>query len=266
MAIGPIRDAPGAGPQYYERALEYLRRGRRSRAVRDLRAAFEWDSALVKRAKAEPLFAPLLRDPFIAPSTAKGSPLAKAVGMLHRERFEDALSAAEALVKADAKDAPAWFVVSLATASLEEWERSLDAATRACEADPAFVDAHFNRGAAFEALGQDDEAMAAYRKALALEPDHDSSAFNLILVLRRLERHEDARAIGEATLRELPEAQMLRYKHAETFAILEDPDRALAQLAKLAELDPQCREAVPDNEHFAPYLTRADWTAFVSQT
>lgn len=171
--------------------------------------------------------------------------------------------AAHPLLAAEPENPSLLFLASQAAAALDSYEAAISFAEKCITIDPDFTDAHFNLAFAHEALQHHEQALGSYRAALALEDDHESSAFNLILLLRRLDLHVEAAEVGGRTLAALPMALMVRYKHAETLAILGRPNDSLRELEKIVERDPAASKSVADNEHFAPYLEIQEWQLLI---
>ena len=245
----------------FERALVNAELGRRWRAVRDMAQALDLDEELVARAKAE--FASYADDPFIVQMLDPQCASAKVVELLHSEEFAKAEKALAPLLEEAPADPSLLYLASIAFAMLGAYDEAASFARRCIAADPRYTDAHFNLAHSLEALERHGEAIAAYQAALAIEDDHDSSAFNLVLLLRRLGRHEEARKVGAIALAAQPMALMLRYKHAETLAILKQPRDALSELAIVVEHDPKASRALPGNEYFAPYLADPAWKLLI---
>jgi tetratricopeptide (TPR) repeat protein len=256
-----LADDPEDVEALFERALVNAELGRRGRAVRDMAQALDLDEELVARAKAE--FAPYADDPFLVQVLDPQCASAKVVRLLHSEKFTKAKRALAPLLEQAPADPSLLYLASVASAMLGAHDEAVSLAHRCIAADPRYTDGHFNLAHSLEALGRHSEAIAAYQAALAIEDDHDSSAFNLVLLLRRLDRHEEARKVGTTALAAQPMALMLRYKHAETLAILKQPHDALSELAIVVEHDPNASRALPDNEYFAPYLADPAWKLLI---
>jgi tetratricopeptide (TPR) repeat protein len=256
-----LMDNPPEAEVLFERALINAQLRRRGSAVRDMARALALNADLIEQAKAQ--FALYADDPFIVEILAPQSPMSKVIRLLHSGKFQSAHRQLTSLLTAEPGNPSLLFLASLIAAALDEYEDAASFAARCIAVDPNFTDAHFNLAFAHEALLHHEQAISSYRTALTLENDHESSAFNLILLLRRLDRHAEAAAIGVKALAAQPMALMVRYKHAETLAILGRPDDALRELEKIVERDPAASKSVADNEHFAPYLEIQDWQLLI---
>ena len=201
----------------------------------------------------------LVRNPFAVELLAPTTPLAAAVLALADERAADALAELELAELLDRGDASAEFVASVALPMTGRDEEGLLRARSAAALWPRFADAHFNVASAHAAAGASQEAIDDYERVLGIEPDHEGAAHNLVMMLRVLNRLEEARAVGARLRVSAPLAFLARFRHAETLVCMGALDDAREELAALLPYSEGARHALADNPYFAPLMMRPDW-------
>ncbi|MFF8513196.1 hypothetical protein ACF064_34570 [Streptomyces sp. NPDC015492] len=252
---------PGKAELWFDRAMVNAELKRRGGAVRDMAHALQLDPSLAGRAARK--FSQYAGDPFVVDVLAPGGLAGRIACLLHAGEFEKAQLQAAAAISTATGDPNLLFLASQAAAALDDHEKVLFFAERCIAMDSQFTDAYFNLAHAQESLELHDKAISTYRAALALEDDHSSSIFNLILLLRRLGRHLDALEVEAVALTALPWLLVLRYKHAETLAILGRPEEALRQLEEIVMQDPGASGDIAENRHFARYISSPDWQSVI---
>jgi tetratricopeptide (TPR) repeat protein len=252
---------PELAEAWFERALVNAELKRRGSAVRDMARALELDKDLIHRARCA--FDKFSGDPFVVDILAPRSPAGIIVRLLLSGKFEEAQRRVTSAVAAAPEDPNFLFLASQTAAALDDYEGAALFARRCILVDPLFTDAHFNLGFSQETLELHAQAIDSYGTALSIEGDHTSSAFNLILLLRRLDRHSEALEVGTAALAAQPHSLMLRYKQAETLAILCRPEEAYAQLEEIVGRDPDASREISTNEHFSRYAEHPKWQSLI---
>ena len=109
----------------------------------------------------------------------------QAVALLALQRYEPAQQVLEAAVKADDRNARAWYNLGLLQKSLGNADASLAAFTRATELRPSDPHAHYFVGLIASQLQQYDKAIAAFTKALEIDPFLVSAEFGLARAYQR---------------------------------------------------------------------------------
>ena len=113
--------------------------------------------------------------------------------------------------------------------------QAVDPLRRATEIAPANAEAHFNLGLAWLSLGKAEEAEGAWRRCLAINPRRHDAAANLIDLMLRTKRLDDAQAaLDEARSHQLGDP-MLDYLEGKLAIQRRDADRARAALNRALE-------------------------------
>jgi protein O-GlcNAc transferase len=168
---------------------------------------------------------------------ARGQVLAAA------QRFTDAVSAYERVLKLDAASADLLFALGTAHLALADHPRAIDAYARAVELDPAHVDALNNLGNAYRQQHALDDAEHAYRRALAIAP-HDANALtNLGTLLQARGRIDAAIPLLEAAVEAAPASPHALLNLGVALRARGDYATAVTLLARVLELDAHFPEA-----------------------
>lgn len=117
---------------------------------------------------------------------------------------------------------------------------------RALELDERFVKAHDNLGLSYEALGRNEEALRSYESAVrlnrGLKAPSPWPALNLGLLLRRLDRLDEAEALFRESLRFDPRFAQGHYQLGVVLEKKNRPAEASSELEEAARLDPSYPE------------------------
>ncbi|MCA9594959.1 MAG: tetratricopeptide repeat protein [Myxococcales bacterium] len=186
------------------------------------------------------------------------SPLHGAYHAMVNQDFSDARGELEGIVARE-PTADALYLLSTVLAAAGDWDASLARADEGIALDATHTDCRFNRGAALDQLGRLEDAVSTYRAALEVDPTHTNVALNLVLLLRRLTRHEDALQVGATCLEHMPRARMLRYKQAESLAILGRSADARLELERVIRDDPNAIQAARQNPFFSKFADQREW-------
>ena len=90
-------------------------------------------------------------------------------------------------------------------AGRESTTDALEAFQAVLRIDPADADAWYNLGNSYDGLHRYDEALAAWESAIDAAPRMPAPRFNMVIVLHRLGRHDQAREQYDALKRTHPE-------------------------------------------------------------
>jgi tetratricopeptide (TPR) repeat protein len=121
---------------------------------------------------------------------------------LNAERFDEAETAARALIAEKAADADAWHILSAALRGQERLQEAADAGAEALNLDPKSQAARFDWAVAIGRLGRVEEALAVFESLAADGVDAGGLAVNRGAALLELDRSEEAeRVLTEATQR-----------------------------------------------------------------
>lgn len=250
MVTGVLPPAGVSAKAYVERTTR--RRTRRTPLYRLIRACTEPDREnrppdfaavreLLDAAYRHVLGRPAPAPPETARLTAEEY-VSRAVGLIHLDRFGEALEEAADGLRAAGRDgdgdvvhAKLWQVRGMALGRLRRGEEALAAYARAVELNPREPSAWLNRGNQFLARESHEDALECYDRALEIRPDIGNawgSKANALGALKRFEEAEEAASRAVGLRPRDPDILVIRallrgkqYRHAEA---LEDLDRALA--------------------------------------
>ncbi|WP_181789050.1 tetratricopeptide repeat protein, partial [Streptomyces phytophilus] len=250
MVTGALPPAGVPARAYVERTTR--RRTRRTPLYRLIRACTEADREdrppdfAAVRELLDGVYRKVLGRPAPAPP---GTPrltaeeyVSRAVGLIHLERFGEALEEAEDGLRAADRDgdgdvvrAKLWQVRGMALGWLRRGEEALAAYDRAVGLNPEEPSAWLNRGNQLLAQERHEDALECYDRALEIRPDIGNvwgSKANALGALKRFEEAEEAASRAVALRPRDPNILVIRallrgrqYRHADA---LEDLDRALA--------------------------------------
>jgi tetratricopeptide (TPR) repeat protein len=124
-----------------------------------------------------------------------------------------------------------------------ELNKSIEALELYKQTYPRDPDAHNNLGVRYNAMGQYEKAIEALREALRLNPNFGLSYRGLVFAFMRLNRFEEAKAIGEQSLTqklefvEIPrDLYNIAFIHEDTAAMKQQVDWANARPGEYAHL------------------------------
>ncbi len=119
---------------------------------------------------------------------------------------------------------------------------------RALTFDPGNVRALTNKATSLRALGRNGAAIAAYEQALAAdrtaEVTHVTN-YNLALLLKQLERYDEALDALDRALEREPSFGLALLEEANVYIALEQYDDALATLDRLVTQEPENGKRMP---------------------
>jgi len=99
------------------------------------------------------------------------------------ERFEDAVSVYDRLLRLMPECGPAWHNRGNALMDMGRWEEAIASYRAALRFMPSFAEAYVTIATALQALGKPYEAMASCHRALAIDPNCAEAHWNLALAL-----------------------------------------------------------------------------------
>lgn len=140
-----------------------------------------------------------------------------ALALHGKGRRAEAAAIYRALVKLDARHAPAW--INLGTILRQEghYEAAAGCAARACALHPDNAGYLTNWGNCLGDLDRKDQALAVHAKAAALKPDDALIRNNYAIALREFNRFEEALAEFDAALALKPDDASLLWDRAITW-------------------------------------------------
>jgi len=127
---------------------------------------------------------------------------------------------------------------SAALLRLGRFDDALTAAAAVLAADENQATAHSNRGSALFGLGRNEDALAAFDRALTLRPGHAVTSTNRAAVLRALQRPAEALAAADEALVAQPDFPAALLNRAAALLDLDRNDEALAGLDRLLARQP----------------------------
>ena len=158
--------------------------------------------------------------------------------MLALQRYEPAQALLEGAVKADDKNARAWYNLGLLQKGLGNADASLAAFTRASELAPADAHARYFVGLIASQSQKYDNAIAAFSKALEADPFLVSAEFGLARAYQRSGKPDDAKTHMDRFTR------MTQSKVASAMSLAYG-DQGPLSLAAAAQLPPAALTAIP---------------------
>lgn len=103
---------------------------------------------------------------------------------------------------------------------------------------------YFSTGLAYVKKQQCNQAIPYFQKTTQLDPSFVGGHQALAMCLRRANRFDEALASHNQALRLKPQAGILYYGRAATYALMGKGEQALADAEKAVQLDPQDAEAI----------------------
>ncbi len=157
-----------------------------------------------------------------APGTAPGG-FAPPMPQQGAEDKIGRIAMAQQLVARDPKNAQAWIQLGNDFFDTNQHQKSIEAYAKALELQPNNPDVLTDQGVMFRAVGQFEEAIANFEKAQKIAPDHLQSLVNIAVVYD---------------------------------SDLKKPDKAVAALEKVIQLDPAGRFGAQARDFLAQIKTR----------
>jgi tetratricopeptide (TPR) repeat protein len=237
---------------HYNLALALLRKGDRSRALRELQTAIQQKPDSVsshfalgtlfegerKLGQAEEQFRAALRiDPHFESGAIKLSQL-----LISESKPQAAVACLEEAVKQSPPDQsePVQAALGIAYAENGEMERALATLRNLVTSQPDFADAHFNLGLLDARQGQSEDEEAAvteFREALRLDQSMEAARIALGRVLISLQKYSDAVPVLLEHTRRQPQDAEGFYILGQAYQGLKKPDTAINILQRAAVLD-----------------------------
>lgn len=160
----------------------------------------------------------------------------------HRDgRLEDAASALQGAVAADARNAGAWMGLGVVAQAQDRRLEAAQAFTRAAALAPSRYEPHYNLGCVFESAGQYGRAIESYEAANRLAPDQPEVLENLARCYIRTHQNLDeaSRLVNRAQLFE-QRPDWRRWLHTQALRLNDAAPDAMTQGA----VDQNAQEAL----------------------
>ena len=141
-------------------------------------------------------------------------------------------------IKAEPKNAGAWFGIGRAQENLNQLDQAIAAYRQGLRINPEFTYVWNNLGNNYADLKRYDEAIAAYRQALRINPEDAKAWYNLGLTYASLKRHDDAIAAYHQALRIDPEYASAWNNLAIAYYLSGNTTAAVQAIMSLRQLDP----------------------------
>lgn len=111
----------------------------------------------------------------------------KALALLQRKRFKEALEILERVSKTNREDMEAWILQAQINAQLGNPSKVEKCCREIIRINPNSHDAHFHLGSALMFQNRGSEAFDVFRAAVLLKPNHDLTHFNLGVLSKSLD-------------------------------------------------------------------------------
>ncbi len=157
-------------------------------------------------------------------------------------------------IKAEPKNAGAWFGIGRAQENLNQLDQAIAAYRQGLRINPEFTYVWNNLGNNYADLKRYDDAIAAYHQALRINPEYANAWGNLGSTYADLKRYDDAITAYRQALRINPEDAKAWYNLGLTYASLKRHDDAIAAYHQALRIDPEYASAW-NNLAIAYYLS-----------
>jgi tetratricopeptide (TPR) repeat protein len=168
--------------------------------------------------------------------------------LLHQGRVGEAMSAFEAALRLDPKNALAHHMIGLVALQAGQLEAGVESLRRAIDLNPADLSAYANLANGLRELGLVDQALEAYDRTIDMVPTLVNAYDNRAVLFARLDRFEEALADYDRALALNGRAAFVHNHRATTLRELGRHYEALNSCATALRLDPRYVDA---------YLNRA---------
>jgi len=231
-AVGHLEKAIALFPEFaaahYAVARAYRALGRREDA----------EAALARHARFGARW-PAVEDPVLAGVAAlredAGALVQRGVKQADEGDIEGAIAAHEAALGLNPSFAQAHANLIPLYGRVRNWTKAEEHYRAVVTLGVNVADAHYDYGVLLRLQEQWDEAAAAYRRALDLNPLHAQARNNLGQILEREQRLEEASAEYQRAVDSQPTLRIARFNLGRMLIARGQNDRAIVELAKLAE-------------------------------
>ena len=154
------------------------------------------------------------------------------------ERFVDAVKAFHRALTIDPENFKANLALATTYLQMNEARNAITFAEKAVELDPGNGSARVNLGAAYEKVGRDRDAIDQYLAARELVEDTPPLMLNLINVLAREKRYQEAANTAENLVKVSPSANAYE-RLGWCYFRLSDFNKSMAAYKEAVEIDPK---------------------------
>jgi Tfp pilus assembly protein PilF len=161
--------------------------------------------------------------------------LNRALGLIEAGRIPEAERTVAELVRRSPRNVSALVLLGSVRLMGGRPAEAVEPLRRATEIAPGNAQAHFNLGLALVAVDRTREAEGAWRRSLSLNPRRHDAAANLVDLLLRGKRLDDAQAVLDEARRHRIEDPMLDYLEGRLAIFRRDADGARAALNRALE-------------------------------
>ncbi len=187
----------------------------------------------------------------------------RGVALGNLDRYEDAIYSWDKALEFQPDFDQAWYNRGVTLYDSGRYEEAISSYDKALEIKPDNDAAWYNRGLALANLGRYEEAIASYDKALEIKPDKDEAWTNYGFALHQLGKFEEAYLCYDRALAINPDSDSAWYNRACCFALQNQIESAIEDLAKAISLNNKFQEMAKTDTDFDNIREDARFKALV---
>jgi len=189
----------------------------------------------------------------------------RGIALFNLGRYEEAIKSYDRALKIKPDKDAAWYNRGIALFNLGRYEEAIKSYDRALTIKPDKDEAWYNRGIALFNLGRYEEALESYDRALTIKPDKDEAWNNRGIALGKLGRYAEAIKSYDRALTIKLDLEQAWYNKACCYALQGDAERAIVNLQKAIDLNPEKYWEMPKTDSdFDSIRADPDFQALIS--